>query len=142
MKTVVLTLILLIFCLCTPRQIDFHVETDIRKVLDQQLKDWNENTIEDFMKSYWKSEGLTFQSGDRRFQGWKALLSMYKTNYSGEKRGRLNFTDIKIKALSSETAYVIGRWAVIQENTTKTGLFTLLFRKFPDGWKIIHDHSS
>jgi len=21
-------------------------------------------------------------------------------------------------------------------------LFTLIFRKFPDGWKIIHDHTS
>lgn len=142
MKTVVHTMALLIFCLCTPRQIDLHVQNDIRKVLDQQLKDWNENTIEDFMESYWKSEELTFQSGNRRLQGWDALLSMYKTTYSGESRGLLDFTDIKISVMSNERAYVIGRWAVNQADTTKTGMFTILFRKFPGGWKIIHDHSS
>ena len=142
MKTAVLTIALMIFCFCTPHHSDLQVRDNLRSILDNKLKDWNDNTIEDFMKSYWKSEELTFQSGNRRLQGWEALLTMYKTNYPGEKRGRLDFTDIKIKVLSSETAYVIGRWAVIHPDTTKTGLFTLIFRKFSGGWKIIHDHSS
>ena len=28
------------------------------------------------------------------------------------------------------------------DGTKPTGLFTLIARKFPDGWKIVHDHTS
>jgi len=30
----------------------------------------------------------------------------------------------------------------MSDGKTPHGLFTLVFRKFPDGWKIIHDHTS
>ena len=28
------------------------------------------------------------------------------------------------------------------DGTRPAGLFTVIFREFPDGWKIIHDHTS
>ena len=40
-------------------------------------------------------------------------------------------------------AFVRGSWKLtMSDGKTPHGLFTLVFRKFPDGWKIIHDHSS
>jgi ketosteroid isomerase-like protein len=30
----------------------------------------------------------------------------------------------------------------MSDGKTPHGLFTLVFRKFPEGWKIIHDHSA
>jgi len=56
--------------------------------------------------------------------------------------GVLDFTDIAINVMSQEFVYVIGRWRVILKDSAKEGLFTIIFRHLPEGWKIIHDHTS
>jgi beta-aspartyl-peptidase (threonine type) len=57
--------------------------------------------------------------------------------------GKLQFSDLKIEPLAADAAFVRGRWHLtLADGKTPHGLFTLIFRKFPDGWKIVHDHSS
>ena len=94
------------------------------------------------MEYYWKSEEFTFQSGNKRLNGWDALLSRYKESYSGEKMGKLDFTDIDMRVLSKDFVYVLGRWKLVFKDSSKEGLFTILFQRLPDVWKIIHDHTS
>jgi len=121
-------------------------EKEIRAMIERQNQEWNRGNFEGFMAPYWHSEALTFQSGNTRRYGWQTLLDMYKKNYAGDKRGTLYFTDLEIKFLGEDTAYVLGRWRVVTgsgaESTEKVGLFTLILRRFPSGWRIIHDHSS
>ncbi len=118
------------------------IQNKIQSILDQQKQAWNEGNIEGFMAYYWRSEEFTFQSGNRRLQGWDELLTMYKKSYSGENMGKLDFTDIEINVLSNELALVLGRWKVTIEESIKEGMFTLIFKKFDEGWRIIVDHSS
>jgi len=115
---------------------------EIQTVLDEQKKSWNAGNIEGFMEYYWKSEDFTFQSGDKRLNGWEALLARYKENYSGEKMGKLDFTDIDIRVQSKDFAYVLGRWKLLFKDSSKEGLFTIIFKRLPEGWRIIHDHTS
>jgi len=119
-----------------------NVENEITDILDQQKISWNEENIEGFMEYYWNSEKFTFQSGNKRLHGWDALLSRYKENYSGEKWGKLDFTGIEIKVLSNDIAYVLGRWQVLYNDSSNEGLFTIIFLRMPEGWRIVHDHSS
>ena len=45
--------------------------------------------------------------------------------------------------LGVDAAVVRGRWHLtMSDGKTPHGLFTLVFRKFSDGWRIVHDHSS
>ena len=118
------------------------IQNEIQAVLERQKTLWNKGSIEGFMEYYWKSEAFTFQSGNTRLHGWQELLSRYQKSYSGEKMGTLDFTDLAIKALSRDIAYVIGRWKLIQKDTSREGLFTIIFRRMPEGWRIIHDHTS
>ena len=118
------------------------IENEIQTVIDRQKILWNEGNIEGFMGFYWKSEKFTFQSGNQRLHGWDALLSRYKKSYSGENMGVLDFTDIEIKVLSSDFAYVLGRWKLKLEDTVREGLFTIIFKRMREGWRIIHDHTS
>lgn len=118
------------------------IEGEILDVLTKQKTAWNQGDIESFMKYYWRSEDFTFQSGNNRILGWDALLARYKKNYSGENMGALNFTDIVIKDLSHKSAVVLGRWEVKQKDETLGGLFTLVLKRMPEGWRIIHDHTS
>ena len=76
-------------------------------------------------------------------RGWQTVRDRYKKKYdSREKMGRLTFSAIRIAPLSSETALVLGRWKLTQKNNKPHGLFTLVFRRTPDGWRIVHDHTS
>jgi len=118
------------------------IEGEIRNVLDGQKASWNEKNIEGFMEDYWKSENFTFQSGNSRLHGWKELLSRYKKSYTGENWGELDFTDIEVKVLTKNYAYVLGRWKLTFNDSAKEGLFTIIFQRMKEGWKIIHDHSS
>lgn len=118
------------------------IENEIQTILNKQRDLWNEGNIEGFMEYYWNSEDFTFQSGDKRLHGWKALLNRYKESYSGEKMGKLDFTDIVIKRLSKEFVFVLGRWKLVFKDSSREGLFTIIFRRLPEGWRIIHDHTS
>jgi len=118
------------------------IKTEIQTILTKQNESWNKGDIEGFMEYYWKSENFTFQSGNKRLSGWHSLLSRYKENYPPEKMGTLTFSDLDIRVLSKDIAYVLGRWKIIEKDSFKEGLFTILFQRMPDGWKIIHDHTS
>ena len=118
------------------------IEKEIKNVFDIQKKAWNEGNIEEFMAYYWKSDKLTFQSGDTRLNGWDALLARYKETYFGENMGKLEFSDFIIHILSEDAAYVLGRWKLKTKSWTRDGLFTTILKRMENGWKIIHDHTS
>jgi ketosteroid isomerase-like protein len=119
-------------------------ESPVQQVLQQQQAAWNHHDLEAFMSGYWNSPELTF-FGTKRTSGWKATLERYRTTYQGEGRemGKLEFSDLKIEAVAPDAAFVRGRWKLTRtDGKTPHGLFTLVFRKFPEGWKIVHDHTS
>lgn len=122
---------------------DEKIKSDIRKVMDEQVVAWNKGDIDGFMQGYWKSEELIFVSGDRVTKGWQQTTDNYKKNYNTrEKMGVLTFSELEITVLSKDSAKVLGRWKVAHEPKDNQGRFTLIFRKFKDGWRIIHDHTS
>jgi len=117
-------------------------ESAIKTVLDLQKGAWNRGDIEGFMAYYWKSDDLTFQSGGRRTRGWAAVMDRYRKNYAPDKMGKLEFSDLEIRALSRDSAYVLGRFRLDLVGSVREGVFTLIFRRMKDGWRIVHDHTS
>ena len=117
----------------------------IRKVLEEQQAAWNRQDLEGFMARYWNSAELTFFSGAHESKGWQAALDRYKKNYqgAGHEMGKLEFANLRIEMLGPEAAFVRGEFHLtMSDGKTPHGLFTLVFRKFPEGWKIVHDHSA
>jgi ketosteroid isomerase-like protein len=117
----------------------------IRQVIDQQQQAWNRGDLEAFMAGYWNSPELTFFSGARESKGWQAALDRYKKSYqgAGHEMGKLEFANLRIETLGSDAAFVRGEFHLtMSDGKTPHGLFTLIFRKFPDGWKIVHDQSA
>jgi beta-aspartyl-peptidase (threonine type) len=96
------------------------------------------------MAGYWKSDDLTFFSGNDKTLGWKATLERYRKRYQadGKEMGQLTFRELEIEPLGPESAWVRGCFKVVTSKETFQGLFTLLFKKKPEGWKIVHDHTS
>jgi uncharacterized protein (TIGR02246 family) len=117
----------------------------IQKVLDKQEQDWNKGDLDAFLEGYWNSPNVVFQSGGNRNVGFEAMRDRYRKTYKSEGKamGRVAFSDVEIVPLGPDSAFVRGRWGLTMPDGKKPGgLFTLIFRKLPEGWKIVHDHTS
>jgi len=118
-------------------------ETAIRKVMAGQTEAWNRGNLEDFMKSYWKSDSLMFIGKSGITYGYTNTLENYKKNYNGaDKMGQLFFTLLKFEKLSAEYYFVIGKWFLKRKAGDVGGIYSLLFRKIKGQWLIVADHSS
>jgi ketosteroid isomerase-like protein len=117
----------------------------VEKVLRDQAAAWNHHDLESFMQGYWNSPDLTFFSGAKVTSGWQSTLERYRKTYQseGSEMGKLEFSDLNIKAMGPDAALVRGSWQLtLSDGKTPHGVFTLIFRRFPEGWKIVHDHTS
>ncbi len=115
----------------------------IRTLLQAQQEAWNRGDIETFMVGYWKSDKTEFVGASGILRGWQAVLDRYRKTYPDKATmGKLTFSDLEITMLSPDSAYILGRWQLEREKDRPAGVFTLIARKFPEGWRIIHDHTS
>jgi ketosteroid isomerase-like protein len=117
----------------------------VERVLRTQQEAWNRHDLEGFMAGYWRSPELTFFSEGKEQDGWDATIERYLAKYSspGHEMGKLEFSGLRVEVLSQDSAFVRGSWKLtMSDGKTPHGLFTLVFRKFPQGWKIVHDHTS
>jgi uncharacterized protein (TIGR02246 family) len=121
-------------------------EEEIRSVLDRQAAAWNRGDVVAFMEGYLPADSLTFQGSTGVTRGFQATLDRYRRVYgTQEKMGKLTFSELEFRFLGSDHALVLGKFAL--ERTASgggnaSGRYTLVFRKTPQGWKIIHDHTS
>jgi len=115
----------------------------VRGVLERQVDDWNAGKLEDFMNSYLKSESTRFASGGQVQMGWERVLQRYQDKYPNrELMGRLQLAEVDVQVLASDSAVAFGSWQLVHSKGEASGLFTLVFRRTKDGWKITHDHTS
>jgi len=124
---------------------EIKVSLEVTKVLGAQQDAWNHQNLEAFMAGYWNSPELTFFSGANERHGWQETMDRYKAAYQGpwHEMGKLEFANLRVEMLGPDAAFVRGEWHLtMPDGKTPHGLFTLVFRKFTDGWKIVHDHTS
>jgi beta-aspartyl-peptidase (threonine type) len=119
-------------------------EEAVRQVLKDQVVAWNKGDLEGFMAGYWKSPDLSFFSGKEKTRGWKDTLERYVKKYrsDGREMGKLTFSELDVDILGPNAVLVRGRWQLEMTKDKPGGLFTLIFKRFPEGWRIVHDHTS
>ena len=126
-------------------------ETAIRSAIAVQADAWNHADIPAFMQTYENSPDTTF-IGAHVAKGYQPILERYSKNYSTkEQMGTLTFSNVDIRFLPSscgavEYAVVTGNFhlerAAHGEAKKDDGIFSLVWRKGPQGWKILLDHTS
>ncbi len=118
-------------------------EDEIHALLEKQIEAWNRGDIEGFMETYWKSPQTAYLGSRGVNRGWQAVLDRYRRTYPDRKAmGKTTFSDLEVTMLSPESALVVGRWQLHREGDQPGGVFSLVLRKFPEGWRIILDHTS
>jgi ketosteroid isomerase-like protein len=147
-------ILLVLLCLCAlpvrgqPPSAD---ETAIRAAIQAQADAWNHADIPAFMKAYEDSPDTTFIGLTLR-KGYQPILKRYQENYTTrEQMGTLTFNDLDVRLLKggcgkAEIALVTGKFhlerAAKGEAKKDDGIFSLVWRKGPQGWKIVLDHTS
>jgi ketosteroid isomerase-like protein len=117
--------------------------SQIQSVLTAQQDAWNRGEIDAFMNGYARSPSTVFISEDEVRRGWETVRDRYRVKYSDRaKMGTLSFSDIEVTMLSPDAAVVLGGWRLKRGNDEPHGRFTLIFKRLPEGWRIVHDHTS
>jgi len=126
-------------------------ETGIRAAIKAQSEAWNRADIPTFMQAYEDSPDTTFIGLTLR-KGFQPIRDRYLLNYTTpEQMGKLSFNDLDIRLLpdscgKTEYAIVTGKFHLERtahgEAKKDDGIFSLVWRKGPQGWKIIVDHTS
>jgi ketosteroid isomerase-like protein len=119
---------------------------DVRQLIDRQQGAWNARDVERFMRiGYWESKELTFFSGGDVVRGFDAMLERYMRSYvrGGAETGTLTFSEVEVLPLGGGHALARGRWFVdFEKKEDQGGLFTLVLQDRPEGWRVVHDHTS
>ena len=115
----------------------------IHAVLRAQQAAWNRGDVDAFLVGYWHSPELTFSGSSGVSRGWDGVMARYKKTYPDRAAmGQLDFSELEFRFLGTDAALVLGKWHLKRESGDVGGVFSLVFQRFPEGWKIIHDHTS
>ena len=117
----------------------------LRTILTAQADAWNRGDVAAYMAAgYWQSDSLLFVGNDGYTRGYGATLARYQRRYpDAATMGQLTFSDLEMRVLSGEAAFVAGHWALARTAAPNVGgAFTLLFRRKAGRWVIVADHSS
>ena len=118
-------------------------EAQIRAIMNMQVDTWNRGDVDTFMTSYWKSDKVLFLGANGLVRGYDAVMARYHRQYPDLKAmGHLTFSDLEVHITCPDAAIVVGQFHLVRENDKPSGIFSLDFRKFPEGWKIILDHTT
>jgi len=116
----------------------------ITAVLVSQVAAWNRGDLAAYMDGYARIPGLVFTSGGNVRRGWQDAFDHYRARYATDPRamGTLKFDIDSIDAVGADGAVVLGRWDLAGSEHPGRGVFSLVVERRPEGWRIIHDHTS
>jgi uncharacterized protein (TIGR02246 family) len=120
-------------------------EAEIRHQMDQQVAAWNRGDVNAFMTAYEDSPETTFV-GDKVEHGYAQILERYRKHYATQAAmGKLSFSNMEIRVLDGKYAVATGNFHLDRSadaGGNTGGIFSLLLRRGPAGWKIILDHTN
>jgi uncharacterized protein (TIGR02246 family) len=144
-------LALVLICAATGVRAQSPDEAAIRAVITAQTEAWNRADIPGFMQAYEDSPDTTFIGLTLR-KGYQPIRQRYEMAYTKpEQMGTLIFNDLAVRLLpgscgQTEFAVVTGKFHLKRaekgEAKKDDGIFSLVWRKGPKGWKIVLDHTS
>jgi ketosteroid isomerase-like protein len=116
----------------------------IETVLRDQIAAWNRGDLNSYMEGYARTPALIFTSGGEVRRGWQEALDHYHARYATDPKamGTLKFEIDTIDPVGGDGAVVLGIWDLTGTAHPGRGVFSLVLERRPEGWRIIHDHTS
>jgi ketosteroid isomerase-like protein len=130
---------------CGPAKgLDPAEQREIEGVIERQRQAWNRGDLTGYMEGYARTPRLTFTSGGKIRRGWDETLAAYQKRYGGNRAGmgQLVFEVLDVAPVGSGGAVVLGRWQLRDTPAAGSGVFSVVLEQRPEGWRIVHDHTS
>ena len=137
-------LLFLVACTGAGHHFEAADRSAISAVLDAQVAAWNRGDLGAYMEGYARTDALVFTSGGNVRKGWQTAFDHYQERYAKDRSamGKLAFEIVSIDAVGDDGAVVLGKWVLTGSPHDGRGVFSLVMARRPEGWRIIHDHTS
>ncbi|HKE15137.1 MAG TPA: nuclear transport factor 2 family protein [Kofleriaceae bacterium] len=127
-----------------PRRFSMEDRDSVVAVLERQRAAWNRGDLDGFMAGYLATPELVFTSGGAIRRGFVEARDRYRKRYGKGKAGmgQLEFEILDVQPVGADGAVVLGRWRLRGTPNLGSGVFSVVLERRPEGWRIIHDHTS
>jgi ketosteroid isomerase-like protein len=135
----------LVGCAATPTRTFTPADrASVVAVLTSQQEAWNRGDLVAYMDGYARTPALVFTSGSKIRRGWEETRAAYEKRYGGDKSGmgKLAFEILDVQPVGADGAVVMGRWILTDTPNAGSGVFSVMVERLPQGWRIVHDHTS
>ncbi|HUS64143.1 MAG TPA: DUF4440 domain-containing protein [Kofleriaceae bacterium] len=130
----------------TPRPAAFTARdrAAVEEVLRAQERAWNAGDLDAFLAGYARTRELVFTSGAQVRSGYEETAARYRERYGTDRSsmGQLSFEVLGVQSAGADAAVVLGRWRLTGTPSAGGGVFSVVLERRPEGWRIIHDHTS
>ena len=117
----------------------------LEQLMHESAEAWNRADLDGFLATYANDPQTTFM-GNPPTLGLDSIRARYIRGYfrEGRPRDRLSFDQLVTRMLGPNHALMHGRCVLTNpaDNSNQYCRFTLIWERRPEGWRIIHDHSS
>ena len=125
-----------------PRPAPAAISDSIRTVLDSSAAGWNRGDLAGYLSLY--TDDVTSNGLNGFVHGKAGVESVMRAGFwkTGRPQQHLHFEHFKAEMLGSGDAVVTGEYVLQGANKPeRTGWFTTIWRRTPNGWRCMHDHS-
>ena len=117
---------------------------DLQALLDQSAQAWNAGDLDGFLITYARDSATTFFTTRGPVYGFETIRGRYAARFEpGAERDSLHFTDFTVRMMGADYVLSTARYVLMRgDSVTATGPFTVIWERRPEGWRMIHDHTS
>ena len=115
----------------------------IKAVFDTTTAGWNRGELAAYLSAYTNSATAMGSNGPER--GVNAIGDQMRAGYwkAGRPAQQLHYEHLEIRPLGPDQALATGQYVLSGGGRPdRTGWFTTIWLRTPDGWRMVHDHSS
>ncbi len=116
---------------------------EIRALLDQSAEAWNRGDLDGHLAD--NADSISFMTGKGPVTGKDTTADILRRAFfrDGRPIQSLRFEQVAIRSLGDRHALVVGRFVLAGGGEPeRSGWFSTVWERRPEGWRVIHDHSS
>jgi ketosteroid isomerase-like protein len=118
-------------------------EPEIQALLDESAAAWNRGDLDGHLAD--NADSITFMTGKGPIIGKDKTADALRRSFfrDGKPIQSLRFEQVTIRPLGGGHALVVGRFVLSGGGEQeRSGWFSTVWERRPEGWRVIHDHSS
>jgi uncharacterized protein (TIGR02246 family) len=123
-----------------------NAEQHLVQLMHESAQAWNRGDLTGFLATYANDPNTAFMGSTAVTLGLDSIRARYVRNYfrDGKPRDQLAFDELHTRMLGPDHALMRGRCILTNPADGKQQFcrYTLVWERRPEGWRIIHDHSS